>query len=271
MTECVEWTYEGYDGRQRVARTWLDGTPRYIALLCHGYGEHVGRYQYVADRLVEHGAIVHGVDHVGHGASAGERALIPDFAPVVEDFHVLHLAARAQHRGLPVVLVGHSMGGLIAARYAQVYGGALTILVLSAPILGSWVVLSRLLAADEIPDTPINPAMLSRDPAVGAAYAADPLVWHGPFKRPTLEAMSDALEVVNGSGTIGRLPTLWLHGEADLQVPIEATRKGIGVLRGPSFQERTYPGARHEVFNETNKAEVLSDVTRFVDEQISPG
>lgn len=271
MTESQEWAYEGYDGRARVARTWLGGRPRYIALLCHGYGEHVGRYQYVADRLVAHGAIVHGVDHVGHGRSAGERVLIRDFAPVVEDFHVLHLAARAQHRGLPVVLVGHEMGGMIATRYAQVYGGALAVLVLSAPVLGSWAVTAELLAHEEMPDTPIDIATLSRDPSVGAAYAVDPLVWHGPFKRPTVEALAAALEVIDGGGRLGRLPTLWLHGEKDQLVPIDATRAGIEVVKGPIFKEKSYPDARHEVFNETNKDEVLTDVTTFVDEQISGG
>ncbi len=268
MAESTEWTYEGFDGGERVVRTWLKKDPRYVALLCHGYGEHVGRYEYVADRLVAHGAIVHGVDHVGHGKSAGERVLVTDFEMVVEDFHVLDLAARAQNTELPVVLIGHSMGGMIAARYGQVYGDSLAALVLSGPVVGSWAVLPQLLALDEIPDTPIDPATLSRDPAIGEAYAADPLVWHGPFKRPTLEALSATIDVIRAAGRLGAVPTLWVHGEDDQLVPIDASRAGIAQLKGEYLTNRTYPEARHEIFNETNKDEVLDDVTEFIDEQI---
>ena len=262
------WTYEGYDGSLRVARTWPSRAPRYVALLCHGYGEHVGRYEHVAARLVEHGAVVHGVDHVGHGRSGGERVLIPDFEPVVEDFHELDVEARRHHPALPVVLVGHSMGGMVAARYAQRHGDSLAAVVLSGPVLGTWGVLPQLLALDEIPDTPIDPATLSRDESVGAAYQADPLVWHGPFKRPTLEGLSAALETIRAAGALGDVPTLWLHGEDDRLVPIEDTRKGIEELRGSRFTARTYPEARHEIFNETNKDEVLGDLTGFVDGQL---
>ncbi|HET6628008.1 MAG TPA: alpha/beta hydrolase [Nocardioidaceae bacterium] len=268
MAESTEWTFEGYDGGERVARTWLNEDPRYVALLCHGYGEHIGRYEYVADRLVAHGAIVHGMDHVGHGKSAGERVLVTDFEPVVEDFHVLDLAARAQNEGLPVVLVGHSMGGMIAARYAQVYGDSLAALVLSGPVVGSWAVLGELLSLEEIPDVPIDTATLSRDESVGTAYAADPLVWHGPFQRPTLEALQAAIDRIREAGRLGEVPTLWVHGEEDQLVPIEPSRAGVTQIKGANLARKTYPGARHEIFNETNKDEVLDDVTGFIDEQI---
>lgn len=268
MAESGDWTYEGYDGGERAARSWVNRSPRYIALLCHGYGEHIGRYEHVAGHLVRHGAIVHGVDHVGHGRSAGERVLIADFEQVVEDLHVLDLAARTQNRDLPVVLVGHSMGGMIAARYAQVHGNTLAALVLSGPVLGSWAVVPELLAQEEIPETPIDPETLSRDLTVGKAYAEDPLVWHGPFKRPTLEALARELDTIDVAGRLGAVPTLWLHGEEDRLVPIEATRAGVERIRGENLRERTFPGARHEIFNETNRDEVLAEVSDFVDEQL---
>ena len=268
MAESTEWTFDGDEGT-RVARTWRN-EPRYVALLCHGYGEHIGRYEHVADALVRHGAVVCGVDHEGHGRSDGERVLIDDYEAVVDDFNALDESARAQNPGLPVVLIGHSMGGMIAARYAQRYGRTLAAVVLSAPVLGSWAILPQLLARDEIPETPIDPATLSRDPAVGEAYAEDPLVWHGAFKRPTLEALQACLDTIAEAGALGELPTLWLHGEDDQLVPMDGTSQGIERLRGPNFQQKTYAGARHEIFNETNKDEVLADVTSFIDQQISP-
>ncbi|MFF0588294.1 alpha/beta hydrolase [Streptomyces sp. NPDC003781] len=264
MAEAREHTLTGTRGRIAV-REWPAARPRYVALLVHGYGEHSGRYEEVAGVLTGHGAAVYAPDHAGHGRSDGERVVIEDFEDVVTDVHAVAELARAAHPGLPVVMVGHSMGGLIAARYAQRHPGELTALVLSGPVIGDWELPRRLLALDEIPDTPISPASLSRDPSVGAAYAADPLVWHGPMKRPTLEAFVRTLGTVADGGDVGRLPLLWLHGDDDRLVPLPGSRVGVEPLSGGELTERIYPGARHEVFNETNRTEVFADVTRFLD------
>jgi alpha-beta hydrolase superfamily lysophospholipase len=248
-----------------TVREWPHDRPRYVAVVVHGYGEHVGRYEELAGVLVAHGAAVFGPDHTGHGKSAGERVLIEDFEDVVTDVHAVAGLAREAHPGVPLVMVGHSMGGLIAARFAQRYGTELAALVLSGPVIGAWELPGALLALDEIPDTPISPASLSRDPAVGAAYQADPLVWHGPMKRPTVESFARTLETVSTSGGVGPLPLLWLHGTDDRLVPLAGSRVGVEELRGGTFAERIYAGARHEVFNETNKAAVFADVTDFVD------
>lgn len=241
------------------------GPPRYLAVLSHGYAEHMGRYAELADVLVAHGATVLGPDHQGHGNSAGERAVIVDFEDVVTDLHAVAGNARAAHPGVPVVLIGHSTGGLIAARFAQRHGDELAALVLSAPVLGSWDLPGRLLALDEIPDRSISPSALSRDPAVRQAYAADPLVWHGPMKRPTLEAFVRTLETVAKSGDVGPLPLLWLHGDDDRLVPLAGSRVGIEELRGTDWTERIFPGARHDVFLETDKAAAFAELTAFVD------
>lgn len=248
-----------------TAYEWPHPRPRYVALVVHGYGEHAGRYEEPAGVLTGHGAAVFAVDHVGHGRSAGERVVIEDFEDVVTDVHTVAGLARATYPDAPVVMIGHSMGGLIAARYAQRHGGGLAALVLSGPVIGVWVLPGRLLALDEIPDTPISPSALSRDPAVGAAYADDPLVWHGPMKRPTLEAFVRTLDTVAKGGDVGPLPLLWLHGADDRLVPLDGSRVGVERLSGGRLTERVYPGARHEVFHETNRAEVFADVTRFLD------
>ncbi|WP_234441522.1 alpha/beta fold hydrolase [Streptomyces sp. WM6386] len=229
-----------------------------------GFSRDSFRYEELADVLHRHAAVF-GPDHRGQGKSAGERVLVEDFEDVVTDVHTVADFARAAHPGLPVVLIGHSMGGLISARFAQRHGTELTALVLSGPVIGDRELPRRLIALDEIPDTPISPASLSRDPAVGAAYVADPLVWHGPMKRPTVESFLRTLETVAKGGDIGRLPLLWLHGDDDRLVPLGGSRVGVEQLSGGVLTERIYPGARHEVFNETNRAEVLADLTRFLD------
>ncbi|MEV8540218.1 lysophospholipase [Streptomyces sp. NPDC051572] len=248
-----------------TAHEWPHEHPRYVALVAHGYGEHLGRYAELATVLRTHGAAVFGPDHQGHGTSAGERVLIEDFEDVVTDLHAVADLARTTHPGVPLVLIGHSMGGLIASRFAQRYGDELAALVLSGPVIGTWELPGRLLALPEIPDIPISPASLSRDPGVGTAYAADPLVWHGPMKRPTLEAFAQTLKTVGELGDIGGLPLLWLHGGEDRLVPLAGSRVGVERLSGGELTECVYPGARHEVFQETNRAEVFADLIRFLD------
>ncbi len=247
-----------------VGRRWPAQDPAWVALVVHGYGEHVGRYEWVAARLTEAGAAVYGVDHVGHGRSGGERVVVEDVDGVVDDVHLLAQRAGQEHPALPVVLVGHSMGGLIGARYAQRHGSELGAVVLTGPVLGRWDAVEALLGAEEIPDTPIDPATLSRDESVGEAYVADDLVWHGPFKRPTLLALSSACDRVTAHGTITEVPVLWLHGEDDQLVPIGPTREGWAHVAGPDAEQKSYPGARHEILNETNKDEVLEDALEFV-------
>jgi alpha-beta hydrolase superfamily lysophospholipase len=254
---------QGSEGQISV-RVWPNPTARRLVVIAHGYGEHIARYEHVSAALVARGATVWGPDHLGHGHSAGERVLIRDVEHMVDDLHQVVTMARAR-ANLPVVLIGHSMGGMIATRYAQRHAATLAGLVLSGPAIGGLTLVQQLLATAVIPDTPIDPTVLSRDPAVQRAYADDPLVYHGPFKRPTLEAFRAALAAIDAGPGFGPLPTLWLHGEDDQLVPIAATRAAIAKLRGADFSERVYAGARHEVFNETNRAEVLDEVCAFVD------
>jgi len=256
---------KGSAGDLSVA-VWDRPDPTRIVLLAHGYGEHMGRYQHVAADLVDRGAAVYGPDHLGHGESAGEQVLVTSFEDIVDDLHLVDELARERHPGRPVVLIGHSMGGLIATRYAQRYGG-LAALVLSAPAVGLSVVMRDWLAAPELPNDPIDVAVLSRDPAVGEAYANDPLVYHGGWKRPTLEAFVAADAAIEAGGDFGDLPTYYVHGDADELVPMAVARPFVERLAGSDFTERIVPGARHEVFNETDRDETIGAVADWVDQR----
>jgi alpha-beta hydrolase superfamily lysophospholipase len=172
---------------------------------------------------------------------------------------------RQRHPGLALVLVGHSMGGMIGARYAQLHGDELAGLVLSGPVLGTWSSATDLLGLDQIPDDPLDVSTLSRDPRVGGAYSEDELVWHGPFKRPTVKALDAELKAIGAGPGLGQLPTLWLHGEDDQLVPISESRAGVDALELGALETHVFPGARHEVFNETNRDEVLGITADFVD------
>jgi alpha-beta hydrolase superfamily lysophospholipase len=260
----AEWAFAGSQG-SIYAQSWAGDTePTHIVVLLHGYGEHIGRYDHVADALIGSGAVVFGLDHMGHGKSDGDRAIVTDFDHAVADVNQLVDTAVERHPGLPVVMIGHSMGGLIATRYAQTHGDRLAALVLSGPAIGRRELMEQVLQLDEIPDAPLDPEVLSRDDTVRAAYAADPLVWHGPFQRPMLEAMSRANGQVDEAGSLGDLPLLWVHGTEDQLVPIDGSRGAVDALKGSNFRAIDYPGARHEIFNETNQNEVMADVTGFI-------
>lgn len=255
--------------RRLAVHEWGCGRPRFLALLAHGYGEHLGRYDYVAQRLADLGAHVFGPDHQGHGQSDGERVLITDYAIVVEDLH--HVAQAMIHRfpRLPLVLIGHSMGGLIATRYAQLYGNTLTALVLSGPLLGKKTAITSLLDSPIIPDNPLDVSMLSRAPDVGKLYMEDPLIWHGPFKRATLLAMQVMLHTIDAGPALGELPTLWLHGGADDLVRLKDSQSTLEVIRGNYFDSQIYPDARHEIFNEINRDVILDRALAFIEVALS--
>jgi alpha-beta hydrolase superfamily lysophospholipase len=173
MTES---SFQGQAGTI-YTRSWEIDRARGGVVLVHGYGEHLGRYEHVAKALNDAGWSAYGLDHVGHGRSEGERVLIPDFTPVVEDVHTLVGQAKAANPGLPVAMIGHSMGGMIAARYAQLHPGELAALVLSGPVIGTLKGITSLLGMDVIPSDPIDPSVLSRDEEVGRLYGEDP--WSG--------------------------------------------------------------------------------------------
>lgn len=248
-------------GRVQV-RSWPAENPARVIVLAHGYGEHIGRYEHVAQGLVARGSTVVGPDHVGHGQSGGEQALVEDFESVVDDLRAVVQDARGD---LPVVLVGHSMGGLIATRYAQRHREDLAGLVLSGPAIGLGPVIEGWLAAPELPSDPIDVAVLSRDPAVGEAYAADPLVWHGGWKRPTLQAFVAADRTIAEGPTFGDLPLLYVHGSDDELVPLVLARPVVERLAGPDSELRVIEGARHEVFNELGKDELIERVAGFAE------
>jgi alpha-beta hydrolase superfamily lysophospholipase len=248
-------------GRVQVC-FWPVDDPARLVVLVHGYGEHIGRYAHVAEALAVRGSAVIGPDHVGHGRSPGEQARVEDFEPVVDDLRGVVEDARGE---LPVVMVGHSMGGLIAIRYAQRHREDLAGLVLSGPAVGLAPVLEGWLAAPEPPSDPSDVAVLSRDPAVGEAYAADPLVWHGGWKRPTLEAFVAADRAIAEGPGFGDLPLLYVHGAEDQLVPVVLARPVVERLAGPDSEVRILEGARHEVFNELGKEETIALAAGFAE------
>jgi alpha-beta hydrolase superfamily lysophospholipase len=248
---------------------WSTTAPRFVALVAHGYGEHAGRYGHVAERLVAEGATVYAPDFEGHGLSQGDRARFDTVDDLADELASVDKAARGAHPGLPVILLGHSLGGLISTRFVQRDKPALAALVLSGPVVGGNPQVEALISMDPMPEVPIDPNILSRDKAVGEAYASDELVYHGGFHRETLAAIFAGARTVVAGPNFGDLPTLWIHGEGDVLAPLDATKEAMRHLRGSNIEEHVYPGAQHEILNEINKDEVLADVVKFLRRALS--
>jgi alpha-beta hydrolase superfamily lysophospholipase len=258
-----ELTLSGSHGRLFVRR-WSVPDPSRVVVIVHGIAEHSGRYEHVAQRFADDGATLYAPDHAGHGRSGGEFGHIESIEDLADDLGLVVELGREENPGLPLALVAHSLGGLIATRYLQRNGTeGLAALVLSGPFYGN-PGYEALLGMDPLPEVEIDITVLSRDPAVGESYAADELVYHGPGDRQTLTAVFDAVAAVKSGPNLADVPICWVQGEDDALAPLEVTQAGVERLHGLDFEAHIYPGARHEVFNETNKEEVLDAVSAFV-------
>lgn len=254
----------GSEGRVAY-RVWEpDGSPSRIVQIVHGYAEHSGRYEHVAEALVADGAVVCAEDHIGHGKSDGVRALITDFEHVVDDIIAAGEIVQVAQPGLPLLLVGHSMGGLLSARVAQRDPHRVAGIAFCGAVIGDWDWAREALKAPELPRVEFDPMALSRDPEVGADYAADPLVYHGQYRRLLLEAEVEAL--VRFQGEIDRLtmPILFLHGTEDPFVPHERSLQAVESMPTRDLTIHLYEGARHEVLNETNRDEVIGHLREWI-------
>ena len=259
-----EASFQGSEGRVAY-RIWPSrGEPHRLVVIVHGYAEHGGRYAHVAEMLAAGGAVVCAPDHIGHGRSEGERALITDFENVVSDIHTLVEIVLEQHPGLPTVMAGHSMGGLLTGRYAERYPTELAGVAFLGAVLGDWPWARNVLEVG-IPDEPSDPAGMSRDPETVREYDTDPLVYHGGYKRQLLAAEVAALDRFNAELDRITMPVMFLHGEADPFVPYRISLAAVTKMPTKDLTVRVFPDARHELVNELNRDEVMEALARFVE------
>jgi alpha-beta hydrolase superfamily lysophospholipase len=264
-----EGRFAGSEG-QVFYRAWLpDGEVRRILLMVHGYAEHSARYAHVGEVLSSHGTAVYAEDHIGHGLSDGERALITDFDHVVDDLHTLAGIAGDAHPGKPLFVAGHSMGGLLASRFTQRSPGLVSGLILLGAVVGDWTWARDVLRLPEMPDPPDSWDGMSRDPETVRQYSTDPLVYRDRYKRPLLEAEVAALDRFRVESGRVDVPVLFLHGEADPFVDYRTSLAAAKAFPTLDLTVRVYPGARHELVNETNRDQVLAEIIAFL-ERLAP-
>jgi len=261
------------DGFRELRRRWRSRDPWASAVLIHGAAEHSGLWELVGARLSSAGIDTHGFDLRGCGASGGRRADIEDwtdFLRQVRDNLVPLLST-----DLPVMLLGHSLGGLIAVEYALSDHPQPDLVVLHAPAVGNFIPawqrrLAPLLARLAPRMTFANWIDLNRvftDPATVDLHRADPL----RTTRTTARLAALLLEHMERAGRSVdqyNARTLVLHGAADHLVPLSAT-KAIGDL--PSVDRKTYPGIRHGTIIEPQGMGMVDDIVAWVQEQTTRG
>jgi alpha-beta hydrolase superfamily lysophospholipase len=255
-----------FAGGRLFYRSWLPGVPaRAHVVLCHGFAEHSGRYHHVATALLEADFSVWALDHRGHGHSEGTRADIESVSAAVADLGLFIDLVREQEPSGPLFLIGHSMGGLIAAAFAEKHQDRLAGLGLSGALLHIPPEVLALADLDEIPDLGLADAV-SSDPAVVQAYKDDPLVYKGPLPPGFLRVAAE-VEDVRGELDLLALPLLVMHGSADLLVSPQALRDVVGRVASEDLTARLWPGLWHEIFNEPAGPAVLAVLRNWIAER----
>lgn len=263
------------DGTDLLIRHWLPdeaaaggawaGRPRAHVLLVHGLSDHSGRYEHVGEAFAAAGIDTWSYDLRGNGGSGGRRGDVSEWRLLHDDLAERLGAVRQVAGERPVVLYGHSMGGLIVLGYLLSDRAKPDLVVVTSPALDSTLpawkkalarVLGRVAPTLAIP-TGIAGELLSRDPAVGAKAAADPDTCRISTARFGAEGLAEQARVRRDYRGLPTLPMLVLHGLDDGLVP-PAASEILATL--PNAERRTYSGLRHELHNEPEGPGILDEV-----------
>jgi len=255
------------DGTRLTLRAWptaFPGLSQGSAILVHGLGEHGGRYGEVAARLGTAGWRVFCHDHRGHGLSDGPRGRLRHDEDLVADLAVVVDHVRSVSPG-PLLLLGHSLGGVVAGRFVAEARRPVDLLVLSSPALDSglssakktlirW---ARRLVPDIAPGNGLDPRGISRDPEVVAAYLADPLV-HDRISPRLAAFLVESGERVIRAAPEWQVPTLVLWAGDDTFVGPGGSAEFVRTAPPETLTGQCFPEHRHEIFNDVDREQVFA-------------
>lgn len=262
-------------------RCWDVAAPRAVIVICHGLGEHSGRYQQLANDFARAGMSTYALDHRGHGRSDGRRGHVRRFVRYVQDLEKFRRrVVSSVGPDVPLVFLGHSLGGLIVIRYLEEYPGVPARgAVFSAPLLGlamkapRWKEQLARLLYYAVPALPMSTGLpseyLSHDALVVEAYERDFLV-HDRVTPRTYGEIHREIDVAFSKASQLRLPMLFLVPSDDRIVRPDMMQRFAAALSGSGCaQLETYAGLYHEVLNEANRSRVVVDVLGWIERQIA--
>jgi alpha-beta hydrolase superfamily lysophospholipase len=273
--------FNSRDGLRLFMRQWPVENSKGTVAIVHGFAEHSGRYQHVAEFLNDAGWSVAALDCRGHGQSGGRRAHVDSYRDYIDDVQAFldEIDRTGKGERSRLIVLGHSQGGLIVSRLIERDPGRASGVVLSSPFFGMSMKPSPLkimvgrAVVKVLPTlamkTGLDPAWLSHDTEMVSRYRHDPLVSSvattGWFFE-TRQAQQDALQ--NASSI--DLPTLILAAGDDLIVDVNLTRNFFGAVPAAEKELKVYEGYYHEIFNEVERARVLNDLAFWLEREGNP-
>lgn len=277
----IQGSFKSSDGLELFYQKWTANEVRGVVVIAHGLGDHSSRYQHLLDQMAGTGVSFYALDHRGHGRSQGKKGHILSFKEYIDDLDILVQMAHSENSQLPLMLLGHSMGGVIALQYALNHSQAIDGLILSSagliPILDAPLWQQKLVSIM----SPIFPGLLipnglkatglSHDQAVVDDYLKDQLVHNKVSMRWFTEFISAGQEALQRAGEI-TMPLLIIHGQDD---PIVDYRGSEQLMEQASSADKTlyiFEGLLHETMNETltRRQEVLDKVGQWILAHIEP-
>lgn len=256
-----------------------EGVARAVILVVHGASEHSGRYQHVAEHFVSRGYAVVAFDNIGHGRSDGDRGYVRRFSDYVDTLDVFQQQVATDFPGLPQILLGHSMGGLISCLYLLTNQQRFAGCVLSGPAIKTemepptlqlWLIRCFSLLLPKLGVLQLDASGVSRDPAEVERYVNDPLNYSGKLSARTVSELFKSMNYVQQNASGIALPMLLLHGGADVMASPEGSRFLDEHISSADKTLRIYPDLFHEIFNEPEKEQVFGDIESWLD-RLSPG
>ncbi|HOH29523.1 MAG TPA: lysophospholipase [Candidatus Hydrogenedentes bacterium] len=254
-------------------RVLPEAPPLAQVVIVHGYGDHSTRYAWTMDQFCSAGIATYAYDQRGHGHSPGKRGYIPCFEDFLDDLDTFLEHIKGTLTDAPLFLMGHSMGGMVLARYAETRALQVRGLVFSSPFLAfsedvpKFLIALGPIIAKVLPCLPISKVDnrgLSRDPAVIEAADQDPLCYHGGVAAHTAGEFYRMVQTIEADAARITPPMLVLHGGADHVV----SPGGSKLLHEKAGAEdktlRIFPDGYHELFNDLEKEEFMAEVITWI-------
>ncbi len=268
---------EDADGHKIAFRSWHpEGKARAVIMVVPGFNAHSGSYEWVAEQFVKKGLAVYAVDLHGRGVSDGERFYVEAFEDYVRDVEVVMAIVKARQPGLPLFMLGHSAGGVVACLYTLDHPADMVGLIaesfaheLPAPefALAVFKGLSHIAPHAHVLHLPNE--SFSRDPEVVEAMNNDPLIAHETQPTQTMAALVRADERLKKEFPLITLPLLILHGTADKNTKPSGSRHFYEAAGSTDKTLKLYEGGFHDLLNDTDKEVVLLDISQWVDGHLS--
>ena len=271
-------TFVASDGDNVVIQDWpLEAGVRLrgVVILVHGLGEHAGRYDHVARQLNAWGFAVRGYDQCGHGESGGAPGSLPTDTRLLDDLADIVDSTRARmDKGTPLIVLGHSMGGLVAGRFVSLGMRKVDALVMSSPALNPGLSAFQKLLVAVLPKlfpnlrvgNGLNASYISHDPAVVAAYQSDRLV-HDRISARLARFIATAGPATVALAPQWKVPTLLMYAGEDKLVQPQGSRDFAAAAPAGVVTTHCFEGLYHEIFNELDAAPVFAALRQWLDQR----